>query len=208
MKNIICFGDSNTYGYNPNTNGRYDSNIRWTGIMQNILYEYKIIEEGYNSRTIIFKDNYDEKNCAIDYLPKCLKKYSNFDLIIIMLGLNDFQTVFNPAVKSVLYGMNVLIDIVKEFSLDNLSNLLILPPVNVGINVENSEFGCMFNRFSVIKIYEFSQKLKSLCLNRGIQFFDVNKIIKPCLEDSVHISIDDNKILGENLASIVTRIVK
>lgn len=31
---VICFGDSNTYGYNPRTwlGGRYDANSRWVGI--------------------------------------------------------------------------------------------------------------------------------------------------------------------------------
>ena len=35
MKEILCFGDSNTYGYDPHdTNeGRYPKEVRWTGIM-------------------------------------------------------------------------------------------------------------------------------------------------------------------------------
>ncbi len=37
MKNILCFGDSNTYGYNPENGGRYDDASRWTGILQDIL---------------------------------------------------------------------------------------------------------------------------------------------------------------------------
>lgn len=33
MKQIVCFGDSNTYGLIPGTTDRYDWNTRWTGIV-------------------------------------------------------------------------------------------------------------------------------------------------------------------------------
>ena len=34
MKNILCFGDSNTYGYNPADGSRFPENVRWTGLLQ------------------------------------------------------------------------------------------------------------------------------------------------------------------------------
>ena len=44
--NILCFGDSNTWGYKPDKSGRYDENIRWTGLLQKKLGSgYHIIEE-------------------------------------------------------------------------------------------------------------------------------------------------------------------
>ena len=47
MKNILFFGDSNTYGYKPDKSGRYDYDVRWTGRIANLLgNEYNIIEEG------------------------------------------------------------------------------------------------------------------------------------------------------------------
>ena len=39
MKTVVCYGDSNTYGYNPNTGSRYDESIIWTSILQNKLKE-------------------------------------------------------------------------------------------------------------------------------------------------------------------------
>ena len=44
MKNILFFGDSNTYGYKPDKSGRYDYDVRWTGRIANLLgNEYNII---------------------------------------------------------------------------------------------------------------------------------------------------------------------
>ena len=39
MREILCFGDSNTYGLIPGTKERYKENIRWTGILQQKLKE-------------------------------------------------------------------------------------------------------------------------------------------------------------------------
>ena len=37
MKTILCYGDSNTYGYDPKTGLRYPRTIRWPGHLQEIL---------------------------------------------------------------------------------------------------------------------------------------------------------------------------
>ena len=37
MREILCFGDSNTYGLIPGTKERYKENIRWTGILQQVV---------------------------------------------------------------------------------------------------------------------------------------------------------------------------
>ena len=55
MKNILCYGDSNTWGANPNDGSRYTDDVRWTGILQRELGGgYQVIEEGYNGRTSIW----------------------------------------------------------------------------------------------------------------------------------------------------------
>ena len=57
MKNILCFGDSNTYGESPEGNGRYPRDVRWTGLLQKALgEEYYVIEAGLNGRTTVWDD--------------------------------------------------------------------------------------------------------------------------------------------------------
>jgi lysophospholipase L1-like esterase len=34
---ILCYGDSNTWGYNPKDSSRFDESKRWTGILKKIL---------------------------------------------------------------------------------------------------------------------------------------------------------------------------
>ena len=75
-KNILIFGDSNTYGYNPGTNGRYDKSRRWSGILSDLLGEdYHINEEGCNNRTAFFINPDGKLQSGLLYIDDCLKKY-------------------------------------------------------------------------------------------------------------------------------------
>ena len=62
MKNVLCFGDSNTYGYDPagmrdGTAVRYAQDVRWCGVAQRDLGEgWHLIEEGLNGRTTVRDD--------------------------------------------------------------------------------------------------------------------------------------------------------
>lgn len=57
MKTILCYGDSNTWGYNPDGSGRYPKHIRWTSVLQKELGEnFDVIPEGLNGRTTVWDD--------------------------------------------------------------------------------------------------------------------------------------------------------
>ena len=39
MRTLLCYGDSNTWGYDPSTRGRYPPHVRWTGVLATRLGE-------------------------------------------------------------------------------------------------------------------------------------------------------------------------
>lgn len=95
MKRIICYGDSNTYGLNPETNLRYPREKRWTGILQNILgNEYLVVEEGLNGRTTVLSEPGLEYRNGYPYLEPCLQSHIPVDYLVFMLGTNDTKTLF------------------------------------------------------------------------------------------------------------------
>lgn len=57
-KRIVCFGDSNTWGYIPVTGERYDETIRWPARLQEMLgcERCTVVEEGLTGRTTVFDD--------------------------------------------------------------------------------------------------------------------------------------------------------
>ncbi len=49
---IVCYGDSNTYGYDPRSylGGRYPETVRWTALLS--ADGWTVINEGENGRSI------------------------------------------------------------------------------------------------------------------------------------------------------------
>jgi lysophospholipase L1-like esterase len=57
MYDVLCFGDSNTWGYDASTAARFGRDVRWTGVLQSTPGpEYRVIEEGLNGRTTVWED--------------------------------------------------------------------------------------------------------------------------------------------------------
>ena len=63
-KRIVCFGDSLTWGYDPDHRVRFEDGDRWTQVLQiEMGDDYAVIEEGQNGRTIATDDPSEgEKN--------------------------------------------------------------------------------------------------------------------------------------------------
>ena len=69
MKTILCFGDSNTWGYNPSNHQHFVSDERWAGVLRNQLGAgFRIIEEGLNGRTTVWDDPIEGFKNGMNYL--------------------------------------------------------------------------------------------------------------------------------------------
>jgi lysophospholipase L1-like esterase len=112
---ILIFGDSNTWGVNPerkkNESGRYPIDERWATIMGVLLEnKFNIISEGLNGRTTIFKDKKRPNLCGRDALPNVLQKCQALKLIVLALGTNDIHKIYKTNVSDVVRGIQTLVD--------------------------------------------------------------------------------------------------
>ena len=100
---ILCYGDSNTYGYIPAGGGkRYDEDTRWTCRLQNQLgKEYHVIEEGCSGRTTDVDDPDAPWKNGMSGLLISLHSHKPIDMIILMLGTNDLKTVFHRDAETI-----------------------------------------------------------------------------------------------------------
>src|SRR5512135_783272 len=75
MKTVLCYGDSNTWGYDPATQQRFPRDVRWTGVLRDSLGpDYLVIEEGLNGRTTVWSDPIEgEHKSGKAYLVPCLE---------------------------------------------------------------------------------------------------------------------------------------
>ena len=105
VKKILCYGDSNTWGYNPHTELRYPRAVRWTGVLQRGLGPaYHVIEEGLNGRTTVWDDPIEGYKSGKEYLVPCLETHKPMDLVVIMLGTNDLKHRFSLTAFDIATG--------------------------------------------------------------------------------------------------------
>lgn len=135
---ILCYGDSNTWGYIPGSNhGRYLKTERWTGILQDSLgSDFIIIEEGLNSRTLVSNDTRpgkEGKNGA-EYLTPCLDTCDPVDICCLMLGTNELKAVYNKTAEEIGklvedYFIKIILNRKSQFMNSTPSLILICPPL-------------------------------------------------------------------------------
>ena len=74
MKTLVCFGDSNTWGYVPGSGGeRFPREVRWPVQLQRLLGdEWEVIAEGLDGRTATIERPDSEGRNGLPYLLPCL----------------------------------------------------------------------------------------------------------------------------------------
>ena len=138
LKRILCYGDSNTWGYISGSNHeRYDNKKRWTKILENLLGDdFEIIEEGLNSRTLISNDlrpGKEGKN-GYEYLIPCLDSHDPIDLVILMLGTNELKNTYNKSAENIgklleNYFVKTILSRKSQFKETYPKLLIVAPPV-------------------------------------------------------------------------------
>jgi len=90
-KSILCYGDSNTWGFVPGSEGeRFPWEVRWPGGLQAELGpDYRVIEEGLSGRTTVLDNPLEPYRNGREYLLPCLQSHQPLDLVVIFLGTND-----------------------------------------------------------------------------------------------------------------------
>jgi lysophospholipase L1-like esterase len=90
MHTVLCFGDSNTWGYAPGTGDRLSRSERWTGLLAEALGdEWHVVEEGLRGRTATVDSPLAPGRAGIDYLVPCLDSHAPIHVVVLFLGTND-----------------------------------------------------------------------------------------------------------------------
>ena len=208
MKQVLCFGDSNTFGYVPHGEVRdastrlseiiqYPREIRWTGQLVDRIKPlgYEVIEEGLCGRTTIFDDPWCKGRNGMELLPSVLKRHPQVDLMIIMLGTNDCKTVYNASPEKIGEGLEQLVHFTKSF--DPQIKILLISPILIGEEIYKEEFDPDFGRKSV----ETSKKLKpvfeKVAIKNGCLFMAASDFATPSPVDLEHLSPEGHQNLSE-----------
>ncbi|GEM79244.1 hypothetical protein VSU01S_14890 [Vibrio superstes NBRC 103154] len=162
---------------------------------------YRIIEEGLNSRTTVLEDPYEPGKNGLPYLQPCLESHHP-DLVVIMLGTNDLKSRFNVTASDISKGAARLVQLVQNFQHDFMAKppeVLLISPALVlesdpfkegffGAEVKSKKLGHYF-------------KLRSQELN--CHYLDAAKIVHPCPKEGIHWQADQHSKLAKTLALLL-----
>jgi lysophospholipase L1-like esterase len=197
---ILCYGDSNTWGYVPISETRFPVDVRWTGLLQSALGDgYWIIEEGFNGRTTTIEDPDSPGKNGLQYLYPCLRTHNPIDLIILMLGTNDTKCKLNRSAGDIASGINQLLNEIRQTAWNNKGEapvVLLLSPPMVDESVERArdEFAG-----AAEKTAQLPALYQSLAEQHAVFFRDVSQWVSPSPRDGIHLEPVDHRIVAENL---------
>ena len=119
MKTVLCYGDSNTYGYDPATGGRYDADTRWPCVLGRILGDgYEVVRNAF-----IFADRY-APDCELYYNDFNVWRPSHVDGIVTMVKRLQSEGIRIDGVGiQAHWGLNYPKTEYIEHAIDTLSSL-------------------------------------------------------------------------------------
>lgn len=199
-KIIICYGDSNTFGFNPQNGSRFDENTRWTSVLQKKLgAEYKVINEGMCNRTGFVNNPDGFLFSTSQHFAQFMAITENIDVIILWVGTNDLMYQYNLNFETAEKGLENIIKLAKT----KAKKVIIIPPVILNEKILKGYFGDRFDKTSITKSKEIGKIYKKLVNIYNCEFFDVNEFVKPSDIDGLHYDENSHKIIADKLVDFI-----
>lgn len=200
MKKILCYGDSNTNGFNPKDGSRYDKNTRWAGLLGSFLDDdCEVIEAGMNNRMGFINSPEGFLHTCQKHLPKLLDEIKGVDILILAIGTNDLQFQFDIKLIDIEKGLENLISKIEN----NVKEIILIPPVILQDDILKGYFKIQFDKSSILKSQKVGQIYKNIAKRFNYKIFDINEFTKPSKEDGLHYSEASHRTIAINLAKFV-----
>ena len=183
MKRILCFGDSNTWGYDSRSffGEQYPSYIRWTGLLRQSGYE--AVNYGQNGMCV-------SEGAALGWVLNLAKNNRPADAVTVMLGSNDLLRM--DRAEEIGARMENLIKGLKEY-ISSETILLIAPPVlKPGIWVSDEK--------AIVESQRLAEVYRGIADKEQTAFADTSEWGIEVLSDGVHFSPSGHAVFAEKLA--------
>lgn len=174
---IICFGDSNTYGFDPRSwcGSRYAETSRWVDLLA-AKTGWMVFNMGQNGREI----------------PSTAPEFpADTDLLIVMLGTNDLLERHRPeeaAEKLERFLCGIFLERSKIL-------LIAPPPVSMGEWVPSQQ--------CIDASRLFAQCCRSVAVQLGVRFADAGKWGISMAYDGVHFTEQGHRAFATGLLEVL-----
>lgn len=207
-KRVLCYGDSNTWGQSPLVKGgRFAADQRWTGVAQQLLGDgFTIIEEGLSSRTTDLDYARKPGRNGRTYFQPCLESQNPLDLVVIMLGTNDYKIEFGRSAADIAAALANYVQDVKAYAKDSDSNpprVALVSPIYVDDTAPHfAEWYAdrFYDARAVQLSHDFAAELQKTATATDSFFLDAALAAKPGA-DGIHMSAEGHAALGQVVAA-------
>ena len=205
---MLCYGDSNTWGSDPETGERFAPDVRWPGVLARGLGDgFRVVEEGLNGRTTVYDDPIEgaHKN-GRTYLRACLESHSPIDLVTLMLGTNDLKARFGASASDIAQGAVSLADEILRSGCGpggGAPVVVMISPAPVGKLTDMAE---MF-RGAEEKSGRFAAHYERFAEQYGCEFLDAGAVISSSDIDGIHLEAEEHRKLGGAVADLVLKVL-
>ena len=216
MHTILCFGDSNTWGYDPKATAsspfpvRYAPDVRWTGVLAKELgTAFRVIEEGQNGRTTVHDDPMAvAPRNGRQALPVILESHKPIDLVVMMLGSNDLKTMFNLVPQDIALGASLLVKMMLQSDASPAGKapqvLLVCPPAIANLdNLPDIQARIVDGRERSLQLPKYYE---AIAKQHGVHYLNSQEHTVPSQIDGVHLDADVHAALGKAVAARVVSI--
>lgn len=189
---VLCFGDSNTWGYIPGVGKRYESHVRWSGrLAQEPGVE--VAEEGLNGRTTVFASAGEEERIGLNYIFSCVMSHVPLDYVVIMLGTNDTKIRYGASADRIAQGVQQIIAAIRAAvkSRKHHPKIIIISPAPMKILPGPNDF----DEESARKIKELEPELERLAQKEQCEFMRASDYVKEVGADGVHFTPENHEAL-------------
>ncbi len=211
MKQILVYADSLSWGLVPDTRKRLDFYERWPGVVEGILnatgQRFRIVEDCLNGRRTVWDDPFKDGRNGLNGLGQTIEKHTPLELIIVMLGINDLQSMHPHNAWHSAEGLRRVVGGIHDAPIEpgmEIPPILIVAPPTI-----STPKGAIAPKFSDCKgkFEGMAEAFRAVATDQGCHFLDAGAVTTVSKVDGVHLDVDQHKVLGEVIAETVRGIL-
>ncbi len=204
MRTVLCYGDSNTWGYLPGGGERLGHDERWPGVLRTRLGDGTIVvEEGLSGRTSAYDDPHDPILNGLTFLPVCLATHAPIDDVVVLLGTNDLFLPGGLTAHFAAQGVGVLVDRILASTAgpgEKAPRVLAVTPPPYGPLGEDEAWSPHGREESE----RFSEAYRRMATERGCALLDLRGVVESSPVDGIHFDAAGHRAIGEAVAAALT----
>jgi len=207
MQHILVYSDSLSWGIIPTTRKRLPFDQRWPGVMEMSLCssgkKVRVVEDCLNGRRTVWDDPFKPGRNGLVGLAQRIEIHSPLELVVLMLGTNDFQSMHEHNAWHSSQGIVVLVSAIRNAPIEPgmavPQVLVVAPPAiqtpkgPVAPKFEGGERKCV----------GLAAAYRKVCEEIGCNFFDAGSVVTSSKVDGVHLDLEQHLALGIAVSRVV-----